>query len=35
MSGELNPADLATRDKAILSDLGPDSFWQGADKEIF
>ena len=28
ISGELNPADLATRDKAVLSDLGPGSFWQ-------
>ena len=28
VSGELNPADLATRDKAVLSVLGPNSFWQ-------
>ena len=28
VSGDLNPADLATRDKAVLSDLGPGSFWQ-------
>ena len=26
--GNLNPADLATRGKAHLSDLGPGSFWQ-------
>ena len=28
VSGDLNPADLATRDKAVVSDLGPDSLWQ-------
>ena len=28
LSVELNPADLATRDKAVLSVLGPNSFWQ-------
>ena len=34
VSGELNPANLATRDKAILSDLGPDSFWQKGPSSV-